>query len=153
MMNDFSSIYAQILFWVGAELFIWGGTADSSRIETTGICRFSLLFFFFFTGLWLTSTAKTRKCNQKRINLTSRWLTLLQNKTFSIFISIKKPSDTRGDGREYAGKRSIPYAVQAYMCMEKKRPLNSPEQFLETVWHWEMLWRLCSLTLILMNAN
>lgn len=109
--------------------------------------------FFFFTGLWLTSTAKTRNCNQKRINLTSRWLTLLQNKTFSIFISIKKPSDTRGDGREYAGKRSIPYAVQAYMCMEKKRPLNSPEQFLETVWHWEMLWRLCSLTLILMNAN
>lgn len=67
-----------------------------------------------------------RKCNQKRINLTSRWLTLLQNKTFSIFISIKQPSDTSGDGKEYARNRGIAYAVQAYMCIEK-RPLNSPE--------------------------
>lgn len=32
--------------WLGPELFIWGGTADSSRIETIGICRFSLFFFF-----------------------------------------------------------------------------------------------------------
>lgn len=50
--------------------------------------------------------------------------------TFSIFIGIKQASDTSGDGREHPRKRSIPYAVQAYMWTEK-RPLNFPEQFLE----------------------
>lgn len=35
-----------MLCWLGAELFIWAGTAGSSRTETIGICRFSLHFFF-----------------------------------------------------------------------------------------------------------